>query len=140
MSNDANDQIWCYAPIRDAEQWDGSCSTREEAIREGARELETAPGGKFFIARGHKPDPVEFMPSVDWIIDTARDNAVYECGEVAERWPEHGDLAKGALTDLLAEWARKFAPINFWMVDDSHIEEITAPEAIQEQGEGSAER
>lgn len=121
------DNVWCYSPIADAERWDGSCASRDEAIVEGAKELGIAPGGKFFVSLGVKPDPAELMPPGHWAIEMAQEKACDEGGEVAEDWPDVTDEAEKELDELLKAWARKHAPVNFWVVGKA--EEVTAPEA-----------
>lgn len=102
---------WGHASSLDAETWTGAYSTREEAIEHGRREYD----GPFFVTRGSRIDPAEFMPSADELIEMAGERAADECG--VEDWPDLSDQAVRELDDLLEAWARKHAQLDWWRAE-----------------------
>ena len=112
---------WGHAPDNRTERWHGVLLTREDAIAEGRIEH---GGSGFWIARGIKCDPAQFMPDADDLVQTMASNAGDNAGEVAEDWPDAvSKEAEAELTEFLAAWARKHIPCEFWIAD-GHEEEI----------------
>ena len=112
---------WGHALDNRTERWQGIHLTREAAIEEGRQRH---GGSGFWIARGVQCDPAEFMPNVGEVLDIMTTNAIDNVGEVAEEWPDFvAEVGRAELTEILAAWARKHAPCEFWNAD-GHEEEM----------------
>jgi hypothetical protein len=105
-------EAWGYASCKDPEIWEGVCKTREEAIKEGRSEFGTE---NFWIVLGMRPDPAQYVPDVDVILDHMGENAGDEGGEAAEDYPDVSKEGKEALEMLLRAWARQYARPTFWV-------------------------
>lgn len=121
-----SDERWGYASSKHAESWTGCCLTQDEAIAEGRATYCCEP---FWIQSGHLVPLEAVMPDVDDIIDTMRDRACDEAGEVAEEFPDVSQAAKDELADLLMDWGRKYCEPEFWVADGDSFEVLATGES-----------
>ena len=114
--------LWGHAPLDGEEDgFHGDFTSRDEAIADARLAY---PGEDFLIAYGHHPDPAAFMPGVEWVMEQAQESASCDVGDVSDHWPDISEEAEKEFDDFLAQWARKYAPCTFWVIDGQ--ERVTA--------------
>lgn len=107
-------EVWGHADSDQAERWYGVCASREDAIAEG-RDHYGKDG--FWIHSGTAHTAGEFVPDVDFIIDSMSERASDEVGEASEDFPYVSTEARKELEDLLEAWANKHIKCGFWTAD-----------------------
>lgn len=119
MSEETKDKPdYVYGVSQNEERFEGAYKSREEAVDEGRSIF---PGEAFLLGWGYKPDPAQFIPSTDWVLESMAESALDEAGEAAEEWPDITDEAEKELNELLKAWARKNCPVDFW-IGEGHEE------------------
>lgn len=98
-----------------SEEWVGNFATREEAIA-AARKLLVHPEATAKVCSFRVPDPTEFAPDVDEILDRMTENADTECGTDGE-WPDVSAAAKAELDAFVMGWVRRHCRVDFKVAD-----------------------
>lgn len=114
---------WGWSTM-DGERYTGA-PTREQAIADAREEL--GAGATFLVGPAVHPMPERFFPGASEIVDGAGEASYDEVDEAAEGWPK--PVAKEALAELdaaITAWARRYCPVDFWMVEKP---EVITPEA-----------
>jgi hypothetical protein len=108
-----SDIIWCHSWTEKAGRYDGECRSRQEAIEEGRQcyGLDEA----FYVLACRRPTAAEFVPDVDWFVDTMAQCAHDTHGEVTDDFPEVDDEARRELRLLMETWADKHIGVPFWV-------------------------
>lgn len=113
---------WGHATTDRPERWIGAFATAAEAIADGRR---THGGATFWICFGTIPDVSTLIPDADEIIERMGERAYDQAREAAEEWPDIGreSAARAELDAFLLDWAKRYAPVNFWIATE-HKEKI----------------
>lgn len=119
------ERVWGYGESEDTEEWQGAFASREEAIAEGAVELDAE---EFWILQGVYPDPGDVTPSAEHILEEMAETAHDNWGDlVSEDYPDVSDAGVAELDDLLKAWARKHCKSHHWVM-------VGKPEKIDLKG------
>lgn len=103
---------WGYSG--DGEQYECPYSSREDAIGAARGDLDLADLG-FWVAEGIRPNPEEFMPDAEWIVQEMDERASdSEGGLWTDDWPSPSQGHKDKLNALLLEWV-KGCPVTWWL-------------------------
>lgn len=105
---------WGYSNYYNPDRWEGMHTTREEALRYAQADY---PGCVVYLSKGRVPEPDEFIPDVDYLMEQMSERAQDEAGEAAEEFPGVTNEAKTELEGLLRAWCRKHVKVNFWVSD-----------------------
>ena len=85
-SNEQKAPRYYVSDSEHAELWPwGPYGSREEAIAGGRTEF---GGDEFWIGQERMRHAGEFVPCASVLLEQMREQAVDECGEVAEDWPD----------------------------------------------------
>lgn len=121
---------WGYSTSSEPETWEHA-DTREEAIElarglveEDDVDVPDAPAGTAYIHAGDWPDPADFVPTTETVLDHMNENAKDNgCPDGIDDAFELAPGAEEALDRMLEAWARTYVRASFWRA-------VGQPEAV----------